>query len=92
MLFEPLDDEVFIVDLLVVEEFHESGRELAHFRVFPGKEEDHSLEELLAATGSILLHELHEGLFVLDPETDGVTLRAEEPAEEDPVTKLGPES
>jgi hypothetical protein len=77
---------------LVIEELHESGRELAHFRVLPGEEEDHSLEELFAATGSILLHKLHEDLFVLDPVADGVTLRAEEPAEEDPVAELGPES
>jgi len=91
LLFEPLDDEFLVVDLLIVEELHKCGGELAHLRVLPREEEDHGLQELLPTTGSILADQLHEGLLMLDPVAHGVPLGAEEPAEEDPVAELGPE-
>lgn len=91
----PCDDELFIEDLLIVEEFHEGGSELEKLgRVASDKEVHDRLQEMFGTACSVLAHQVDEGLFVLLPALNWVAggLRAEHAAHKHPVAVLSRET
>jgi hypothetical protein len=73
---EPLDNEIFIEDLLIVEDFHEGRCVLQLVGMPSGEEQDYRLEKLLCPNLAILLHQSKEGLLKLCPILDDAVLRS----------------
>lgn len=84
----PLDNEVGVNDLLLVEDLHEVVDELLLVWVLGNEVEDHCLDEVLDSNVSIQLDLVDEEFLIVSPVDSDVALLGEDPTDQDVVLDL----